>query len=100
MARAPSRMPLRASKKRKLFFLALQQYSWVFFGMRCRVSDEPRELTWLLGKPGGDTFLFAPTPPKEGWRGGEWAKKMFMAPVGSYRAEWLATLLPAGRERI
>ena len=44
--------------------------------------------------------MFAPTPPKEGWRGGEWAKKMFMAPVGSYRAEWLATLLPAGRERI
>ena len=23
---------------------------------------------------------------------------MFVAPVGSYRAEWLATLLPAGRE--
>ena len=50
-----------------LLSLALQQYSWVFSGRRCRVSDEPRELTWLLGKPGGDTFLFAPTPPKEGF---------------------------------
>ena len=41
----------------------------------CRVSDEPPELTWLIGERGGDAFLFAPTPPKGGWRGGEWAKK-------------------------